>query len=108
MFDAAPAAGSRASYETPLLFDPGERWLYGTGIDWAGQVVEAATGERLDSYLQREVFDPLGMTLASRATLDAVPARLARDPGLDLDHYGRELADLFQIATAHGKSVEET
>ena len=59
---AAPAPGSRASYETPLMFDPGERWLYGTSIDWAGQVVEAATGERLDSYLQREVFDPLGMT----------------------------------------------
>jgi TetR/AcrR family transcriptional regulator, fatty acid metabolism regulator protein len=56
----------------------------------------------------RDDFDPLVMALAIRATLDAVPARLARDPGLDLDHYGRELADLFQIATAHGKSVEET
>ena len=54
-------------------------------------------------------FDPLVMALAIRATLDAVPARLARDPGLDLDHYGRELADLFQIAaTAGGKSAEET
>jgi len=53
-------------------------------------------------------FDPLVMALAIRAALDAVPARLARDPGLDLDHYGRELADLFQIATSHAKSVEET
>ncbi|MGH3288439.1 MAG: TetR/AcrR family transcriptional regulator [Streptosporangiaceae bacterium] len=57
----------------------------------------------------RAGFDPLVMALAIRATLDAVPARLAREPGLDLDHYGRELADLFQIATtAHRKSVEET
>ena len=58
------------------------------------------------------------MALAIRAALDAVPARLARDPDLDLDHYGRELADLFQIATrpegSHpgpppiGLSVEET
>jgi TetR/AcrR family transcriptional regulator, fatty acid metabolism regulator protein len=57
----------------------------------------------------RTDFDPLVMALAIRATLDAVPARLARDPGLDLDYYGRELADLFQIATTtHGKSVEET
>jgi TetR/AcrR family transcriptional regulator, fatty acid metabolism regulator protein len=57
----------------------------------------------------RTGFDPLVMALAIRATLDAVPARLARDPGLDLDYYGRELADLFQIATTtHGKSVEET
>lgn len=47
----------------------------------------------------RDDFDPLVMALAIRATLDAVPARLARDPGLDLEHYGRELAELFQIAT---------
>jgi TetR/AcrR family transcriptional regulator, fatty acid metabolism regulator protein len=57
----------------------------------------------------RADFDPLVIAMTIRASLDAVPARLARDPGLDLDHYGRELADLFQIATiAHGKSVEET
>jgi len=56
----------------------------------------------------RDDFDPLVMALAIRAALDGVPARLARDPSLDLDHYGRELAGLFQVATAHGKSVEET
>jgi TetR/AcrR family transcriptional regulator, fatty acid metabolism regulator protein len=55
----------------------------------------------------RDDFDPLVMALAIRAALDAVPARLARDPSLDLDHYGRELAGLFQVATSHGKSVEE-
>jgi TetR/AcrR family transcriptional regulator, fatty acid metabolism regulator protein len=47
----------------------------------------------------RADFDPAVMAMAIRATLDAVPARLARDPDLDLDHYGRELGDLFQIAT---------
>ena len=66
----------------------------------------------------RADFDPLVMALAIRAALDAVPARLARDPDLDLDHYGRELADLFQIATrpegshpratTYGLSAEET
>jgi TetR/AcrR family transcriptional regulator, fatty acid metabolism regulator protein len=56
----------------------------------------------------RADFDPLVMALAIRATLDAVPARLARHPGLDLGHYARELADLFQIATARVNSVEET
>jgi TetR/AcrR family transcriptional regulator, fatty acid metabolism regulator protein len=47
----------------------------------------------------RADFDPAVMAMAIRATLDAVPARLARDPGLDLEHYGRELADVFDIAT---------
>ena len=31
----------------PLLFDPGTSWEYGIGIDLAGKVVEAVTGQRL-------------------------------------------------------------
>jgi methyl acetate hydrolase len=46
---------------TPLLFDPGEEWEYGSNIDWAGQVVEAVTGRRLREVMQERVFDPLGM-----------------------------------------------
>ena len=38
---------SRAALDTPLLFDPGEKWEYGSNIDWAGQVVEGITGKRL-------------------------------------------------------------
>ena len=50
----------------------------------------------------RADFDPDIMALAIRATLDAVPARLAREPDLDIGRYGRELADLFQAATRPG------
>ena len=32
---------SHESLATPLLFDPGERWEYGSNIDWAGLVVES-------------------------------------------------------------------
>src|SRR5262249_9536469 len=52
----------------------------------------------------RPDFDPAVIAMAIRATLDAVPARLARDPELDLDHYGRELADVFHIATRAGET----
>jgi methyl acetate hydrolase len=27
---------SKAALRTPLLFDPGEDWEYGSNIDWAG------------------------------------------------------------------------
>jgi TetR/AcrR family fatty acid metabolism transcriptional regulator len=47
----------------------------------------------------RADFDPDVVAMAIRAALDAVPARLARDPDLDIGRYGRELADLFQAAT---------
>jgi TetR/AcrR family transcriptional regulator, fatty acid metabolism regulator protein len=52
----------------------------------------------------RAGFDPDVMAMAIRATLDAVPARLAREPGLDIGRYGRELADLFQAAIRPGES----
>lgn len=47
---------------TPLLFDPGERWDYGINIDWAGKMVEAASGKKLGAYLQENLLGPLGMT----------------------------------------------
>ena len=53
--------GSRASMTTPLLFDPGDKWEYGTNIDWACQVVEVIRGKRLGEVLRERVFAPLGM-----------------------------------------------
>ena len=65
-----PPAGSVASYERPLIFDPGDRWAYGSGIDWAGRVLEAATGEALDDYTRENITTPLGM-LDTTFTLSA-------------------------------------
>ena len=45
----------------PLMFDPGERWQYGTSIDWVGRIVEAVSGEPLDVYFRKHILDPLGM-----------------------------------------------
>lgn len=50
----------------------------------------------------RSGFDPAVMAAAIRAAIDAIPARLAREPGIDLDHYARELANLFDVATWGG------
>ena len=56
-----PAMGARAGIVMPLLFDPGEAWEYGVGIDWAGQAIEAATGSSLGDYLAEHVLGPLRM-----------------------------------------------
>ncbi|QYT03301.1 Beta-lactamase class C [Trichoderma simmonsii] len=45
----------------PLLFQPGEGWEYGTGIDWAGIAVERITKLSLNAYLQKHVFQTLGI-----------------------------------------------
>lgn len=62
-----PNDGARASLRQPLLFDPGQGWIYGTGIDWVGVAVEAASGQRLDAYLAQNLLGPLGMTDTSFA-----------------------------------------
>jgi CubicO group peptidase (beta-lactamase class C family) len=46
----------------PLMYQPGERWLYGTGADVLGILVARITGQSLGAFLAERVFDPLGMT----------------------------------------------
>lgn len=55
-----PAAGTVAPL-TPLIFEPGTRWQYGTSMDWAGKLVEAVSGLTLEQYFQRNILQPLGM-----------------------------------------------
>lgn len=68
----------RASLTTPLLFDPGERWEYGSGVDWAGQVVEAVTGQRLGEVVRERILDPLGMASTAFVLTPEMRSRLAR------------------------------
>lgn len=49
------------AYSMPLLFEPGESWAYGGSLDWAGQVVERLTGQRLGEYMQKNIFSRLEM-----------------------------------------------
>ncbi|KAL2142349.1 hypothetical protein VTI28DRAFT_1241 [Corynascus sepedonium] len=48
-------------WTAPLRFAPGEGWYYGTGPDWAGQVLERVTGQRLGEYMGEHVLRPLGI-----------------------------------------------
>lgn len=68
---------SKAALMTPLLFDPGEKWEYGSNLDWVGQVVEGITGQRLGDVFQTRIFDPLGMRDMTFALNDGLRARLA-------------------------------
>jgi methyl acetate hydrolase len=54
-------SGLREGLDYPLMFDPGERWEYGIGIDWLGQVVEKVDGRAIDDFCRDELFQPLGM-----------------------------------------------
>jgi methyl acetate hydrolase len=70
-------SSTKACITTPLLFDPGDAWEYGTSMDWAGQVVEGITGKRLGTVLQERIFEPLGMQDTRFTMTDSMHARLA-------------------------------
>jgi CubicO group peptidase (beta-lactamase class C family) len=61
----------------PLAFDPGTAWQYGIGIDWAGKLLEAVTGETLEAYMRAHILEPLGMHDTGYLLTDRVRDRLA-------------------------------
>jgi methyl acetate hydrolase len=89
MFDARYAALARErmrhpsptplwdSLQTPLLHDPGERWTYGTSMDWMGLIVAAVRGKRLDDVFRERIFIPCGMTSTSFDVTPRMRERLA-------------------------------
>ena len=49
------AAGS------PLAFQPGERWQYGSSTDFVAILVEKMSGTTIDEFVRTRIFQPLGM-----------------------------------------------
>ena len=47
--------------ELPLLFHPGTSWEYSVASDVLARLVEVASGQRFDAFLQERIFAPLGM-----------------------------------------------
>jgi CubicO group peptidase (beta-lactamase class C family) len=69
--------GLKASLNYPLVFEPGERWDYGIGIDWLGQIVEAVDGRRIDTFCHQEIFGPLDMPDTTFEVKPEMASRLA-------------------------------
>jgi CubicO group peptidase (beta-lactamase class C family) len=91
-------SGLNVSLETPLMFDPGEAWEYGIGIDWAGKVVEAVSGQALDAYMVEHIFTPLGMVDTAFSPTPAMAPRLA---GMNMRQADGSMAP-FEFPAAEG------
>jgi methyl acetate hydrolase len=68
---------SKVSLMTPLLFDPGDKWEYGSNIDWCGQIVESIRGRRLGEVMKERIFSPLGMEDIGFSLTPSMRQRLA-------------------------------
>lgn len=47
--------------QLPLHHQPGEKFTYSEGLDVLGYLVELVSGEPFDVFLQKHIFEPLGM-----------------------------------------------
>jgi len=68
---------SKASLMTPLLFEPGDKWEYGSNLDWCGQIVESIRGKRLGEVMKERIFTPLGMEDIAFSLTPSMRSRLA-------------------------------
>lgn len=58
----------------PLIAEPGTKWSYSIGLDVLGRVIEVASRQPFDTFLQRRIFTPLKM----RSSYFTVPQSEAR------------------------------
>jgi CubicO group peptidase (beta-lactamase class C family) len=58
----SPFAGRGTTVPTrftyPLIFQPGEKWSYGSALDWAGLLVERLTNSTLEEFMKANIWDP--------------------------------------------------
>ena len=97
MFRYSSATGGPAAAGTagPLMFEPGTRWQYGQGIDWAGRLVETLSGLSLEEYFQTKILGPLEMRdtsyLIPEAKFDQLASMYVRQPDGSLKQDARAL-----------------
>jgi CubicO group peptidase (beta-lactamase class C family) len=56
-----PDTWVRQLAQVPMLYQPGEAWLYGTSSDLQGMLVARASGRTLPEFMAERIFEPLGM-----------------------------------------------
>jgi CubicO group peptidase (beta-lactamase class C family) len=87
----------------PLAFQPGEGWLYDTGIDLLGVLLARAAEKPLSELVAERITGPLGMASTSFWTPDVGRLATAYLPGPD----GLEVMDPPDGGFAHPPTFEE-
>ena len=61
----------------PLIAEPGTIWSYSIGLDLLGYVIQVASGMEFGAFLQKSMFDPLGMKSSYWTVPQSEVARLS-------------------------------
>jgi CubicO group peptidase (beta-lactamase class C family) len=62
----------------PLSRQPGTLWRYGHSTDVLGRVIEIVSGQTLYDFMERRIFNPLGMTSTKFVLTSAERVRMAQ------------------------------
>ncbi|WP_270938536.1 serine hydrolase domain-containing protein [Falsiroseomonas oryzae] len=79
----SPEDFTRELAAAPLARHPGTTWEYSMSSDALGRVVEAASGKRLEAFLEERVFRPLRMADSGFVLREGGAQRLALHAGVD-------------------------
>ena len=71
----------------PLAFQPGEKFQYGLNSDLLGCLIQVISGQTLDEFLRKNIFEPLGMKDTYFNVPQAKGARLATVYTEDAEHH---------------------
>ncbi|MEJ0060130.1 MAG: serine hydrolase domain-containing protein [Terricaulis sp.] len=63
--------------QLPLVFHPGERWLYGPSVDVQARLVEVLSGMPFDRFVRTRILNPLRMDTTRYVVPEADRGRLA-------------------------------
>lgn len=69
----------------PLFHQPGSRWAYSRATDVLGRLVEVVAGQTLGTFLQDQIFGPLGMVDTAFTVPPSKHARIAEPFAHDPD-----------------------
>ncbi|KAF4120935.1 CubicO group peptidase, beta-lactamase class C family [Geosmithia morbida] len=70
-------SGSMEDMLQPLVNQPGRTFEYGISLDWAGILLERATGQKLSEYMRESIFEPLGIEEMTMFPSKDLQARVA-------------------------------
>jgi CubicO group peptidase (beta-lactamase class C family) len=87
----------------PLLYQPGDRWVYSVAHDVQAALVEKLSGMKFDEFVRRRIFQPLEM----KDSVFKIPAdKMARVPALySMGRDGKLAADKSPLGANYGDQV---
>lgn len=86
----------------PLVYEPGERWVYSLAHDVLGAIVEIVSGQKLGDYMNAHIFEPLGIEplyFHLDSTLQSRVAALYQQPRMthDIIPDDGKVSDSFKV-----------